>query len=300
LFTDFIRDYDRSYSHDEFPVRFRIFKENLDRIEAYNDRNTGVTLAMNKFGDLTKEEFRKFHLGYKAPTQKSNRNVVRLPTDNLPKSVNWTLAGAVTPIKNQKDCGSCWSFSTTGSLEGLNFLTNKKLLSFSEQQLVDCSDSYGNEGCDGGLMDDAFQYVMANGIETEDAYPYTAEDGTCVYDKSKVVFTNKNYTDVAENDLDALAAAVAQQPVSVAVEADQDCFQYYSGGVMNNAEDCGTSLDHGVLAVGYGTTQGQDYWIVKNSWGADWGMAGYILLGKSSGKGTGVCGIAMEPSYPVM
>jgi len=147
------------------------------------------------------------------------------PTDAeleaLPKTVNWVTKGAVTPIKNQGQCGSCWAFSTTGSLEGVNFIYNGgNLLSFSEQQLVDCSDSYGNMGCDGGLMDQAFQYVEAYGIELESVYPYTAVDGTCAYNASATVFKNTGYTDNPANNQATLAAAVVKNPVSIAIEAD--------------------------------------------------------------------------------
>jgi len=204
----------------------------------------------------------------------------------------------VTPVKNQGQCGSCWSFSTTGSTEGVNAINGKGLISLSEQQLVDCSGAYGNQGCNGGLMDNAFQYIIANGgICTEAAYPYTAQDGTCKNTCKKTVMI-AGFKDVTHNSDVALATAVAQQPVSVAIEADQSSFQFYSGGVLTAA--CGTALDHGVLAVGYGTDTGVEYWKVKNSWGASWGEAGYIRLarGDQYNGGAGQCGIYSDPSYP--
>jgi C1A family cysteine protease len=154
-------------------------------------------------------------------------------------------------------------------LEGLHFIKKKSLLSFSEQQLVDCSQSYGNDGCDGGLMDYAFQYVEKQGIELESVYPYTAEDGKCAYKTDKVVFKNTGYKDVKANTPTALETAIVQQPISVAVEADQSAWQLYSSGVITPAH-CGTQLDHGVLAVGYGTDAGKEIYIVKNSWGAEY------------------------------
>jgi C1A family cysteine protease len=206
----------------------------------------------------------------------------------------------VTPVKNQGQCGSCWAFSTTGSVEGAYFLKNGTLYSLSEQQLVDCSDAQGNQGCNGGLMDYAFTYIIQNkGITSELTYPYTAADGTCNKKKAEDVYaTITAFTDVTPNSDEDLMTAIVQQPVSVAVEADQDSFQLYTGGVMTAA--CGTNLDHGVLAVGYGTEGGNDYYKVKNSWGADWGMKGYILLGRGSqyNGGSGQCGILMDPSYP--
>jgi C1A family cysteine protease len=299
LFTSWMRNHGKSYAHDDFMVRYKNFKNNLNEIDAYNALESGATLGLNKFSDLSREEFKRYYTGLKAKPADAKRNVVMLPEDNLATSVDWRTKKAVTPVKNQGDCGSCWSFSTTGSLEGLHAIQKGSLLSFSEQQLVDCSGSYGNEGCDGGLMDYAFQYVEKYGIETESDYPYTAEDGTCQYQKSKAVFTNKNYVDVATDNEKQLAAAVNIEPVSVAVEADQPAWQSYTGGIVT--ANCGTALDHGVLVVGYGTSGKQDYWIVKNSWGADWGESGYIRIAKdNSSNKPGVCGIAMQPSYPTL
>ena len=205
---------------------------------------------------------------------------------------------AVTPIKNQGQCGSCWAFSTTGSLEGAYFLKTGELKSFSEQQLVDC-DTKQDQGCNGGLMDNAFDFIKTNkGLCTEESYPYKGVDGTCnkkCKDDSKA--TVKTHTDVAAN-AKALMSAIAKQPVSIAIEADQSSFQFYKSGVFNNA-GCGTQLDHGVLAVGYGTLNGTDYWKVKNSWGATWGLNGYILLAKgTTAKPINMCGISQSASYP--
>jgi len=299
-FVDFMHTHGKSYTHDEFSTRFQIFKKNLDSIDFHNSnpKNT-FTLGMNQFGDLSKEEFRKYYLGLKTNSTKTRRNVERISAVNIPTSIDWRTKGAVTPVKNQGQCGSCWSFSTTGALEGAHFIKSGSLESYSEQQLVDCSQSYGNDGCDGGLMDYAFEYVEAQGIELESVYPYTATDGTCQYAADKVKYKNKSYKDVAEDDQDQLTAAVANAPVSVAIEADQDVFQFYTSGVLNSA-DCGTQLDHGVLAVGYGAdSSGTPYYIVKNSWGASWGMQGYVLIYRGSGSGDpGICGIASQPSFP--
>jgi hypothetical protein len=255
---------------------------------------------MNQFADLTNEEYKsKLNIGtclLKKPDQK--KNIVRLDSEHVPSSVDWRKKGAVTPVKNQGQCGSCWAFSTTGSMEGLNFITNKKLASLSEQQLVDCSESFGNMGCNGGLMDNAFQYTQSKGLETESVYPYTGADGKCKYNEAKVVFTNTGYEDVPQDDNDALAAAVANQPVSIGIEADSMAFQMYTSGVFND-KNCGTNIDHGVLLVGYGgDDEEQNYWIVKNSWGDSWGENGFIKIAKQSGSGTGLCGIASSASYP--
>jgi C1A family cysteine protease len=260
-------------------------------------------MAVNKFADMLPEEFKaRFASGYRHAEKRShNVNLALLRGGvSLPASVDWNAAGACTPVKNQGQCGSCWAFSTTGSVEGISFISTGTLPSLSEQQLVDCSGAEGNQGCNGGLMDQGFQYIIDNkGITTESAYPYTATDGTCSAAGKPVAATLTSFTDVPANSETALETAIVQQPVSVAVEADQDVFQFYTSGVMTST--CGTALDHGVLAVGYGTDAGSDYYKVKNSWGADWGMKGYILLGRGATfNPSGQCGIQMMASYPVV
>merc|ERR1712070_1340603 len=202
--------------------------------------------------------------------------------------------GAVTPVKNQQQCGSCWAFSTTGSMEGAYQIASGKLESLSEEDLVQC-DHNGDQGCSGGLMDNAFTWVSENGICSESSYPYTSgsgRTGTCQKGCSPVV-TITGHTDVPAMDEDALKAAVSKHPVSVAIEADKSAFQLYRSGVLDSSS-CGTNLDHGVLVVGYGTLDGKDYWKVKNSWGGSWGLDGYVLMA----EGKNMCGIAQQPSYP--
>lgn len=217
-------------------------------------------------------------------------------------SVDWTTKGAVTPVKNQEQCGSCWAFSTTGSLEGANFIKNGQLVSLSEQELVSCAGSFGNQGCNGGLMDDAFKFVEKNGLDKESTYGYTQKTGKCNTAKEKLADGIKpgavtSFKDVKPNNEKQLAAAVTKGPVSVAIEADQSGFQFYKSGVFSGK--CGTNLDHGVLAVGYGTSGGKAYWKVKNSWGSTWGDKGYIMLAKDISSKSGQCGIAKQPSYPI-
>jgi C1A family cysteine protease len=225
----------------------------------------------------------------------------------LPDSVNWVDNGAVTPVKDQGQCGSCWSFSTTGALEGAYYIKNADLVSFSEQELVDCDNRKNggtDMGCNGGLMDNAFNWIEKNGgLCTESAYPYTSgttkTSGTCETSCEPVGGSNiVNYVDVSKNSDSAMMTALFQQPVSIAIEADQKDFQLYKSGVFTG--DCGTNLDHGVLAVGYGTLDGEDYYLVKNSWASTWGDNGYIRLGRGSqyNSGAGQCGMLMQASYP--
>jgi len=283
----------------EFTYRLGVFKRNAIYVAEHNARHAAgletFDLEMNLFADMEINEFvDKYTMKNFKVTSKCTGN--QAPVDNLPDAVDWTTKGAVTPIKNQGQCGSCWAFSTTGSLEGANFLKNKNLLSFSEQQLCDCSTKYGNQGCNGGLMDDAFYYVIDNGITLESKYPYKAVDGTCKYNATDKAFQITNCVDVTVEKALPLKAAIAQQPVSVAIDAAHASFQLYKSGVYSGL--CGTNLDHGVLAVGYGTDSSKPFFKVKNSWGASWGSNGYIyILNKGDGKGQ--CGIQLAASFPV-
>ncbi len=308
-FQAWVTEHGKLYSGStEFLYRADIYHQNLQRIAEHNAGNHTWTMAANKFADLTAEEFtaRMRSGGVRggaasAAAAAASSSLRGSGNGSLPVSIDWSQLGAVTPVKNQQQCGSCWSFSTTGAVEGAWFIAKKQLVSLSEQQLIDCSTAQGNQGCNGGMMDYAFQYIITNGgITGEQEYPYTATGpNACAAAGKPVAATISSYTDVTPSSDAALMAALAKQPVSVAIEADQSSFQFYSGGVMTAA--CGTALDHGVLAVGYGTESGQDYYKVKNSWGSDWGMNGYILLGRGTAFApNGQCGILMDPSYPVV
>ena len=228
---------------------------------------------------------------------KKNNNRKRY---GLPKSVDWRKTGAVTGVKNQGRCGGCWAFAASGALEGLHYLKKKKLVSFSDQQMIDCASSYGNQGCDGGLMSLAFQYTADHGIQPEKTYEYAAKVSQCKHSPKKVTFRNKGFKEVPANNHEALKAAVAKQPVSVGIQANSMTLQLFKSGVIT--ANCGTQLDHGVLIVGYDKTpKGQEYWIVKNSWGAQWGLGGYFHVAMGShNDGAGLCGINMMASYPTV
>mmetsp|Transcript_30215 Transcript_30215/g.42109 ORF Transcript_30215/g.42109 Transcript_30215/m.42109 type:complete len:328 (+) Transcript_30215:59-1042(+) len=298
-FRNWTSKFEKQYEVADFFKRYNAFKSNMDFVTRHNVGGYSYTVELNQFADLTNAEFRSLYHGLAPNAQGVARRTANLST-KAPDSVDWVSKGAVTPVKNQGQCGSCWAFSSTGSLEGSNFLVNGNLVSLSEQQLVDCSGSFGNQGCNGGLMDNAFKYVEKNGLCTESDYPYTGRDGSCQTSCSAAIKLS-TYNDVPAKDLDSLASAVAQQPVSVAVDAAGTGWQLYSGGIYKGGLfGCGTQLDHGVLAVGYGTASGKDYWLVKNSWGATWGEQGYIRLSKKGGSGAGTCGIALSASYPTV
>lgn len=284
-------------SLEEETLRFQIYKSNIIKIAEHNARaNAGeftFVLGANEFSDLSQDEFQSLYLG--TVVSKTQNNLKSLPTLNLPTSVDWRTQNGVSAVKNQGQCGSCWAFSAVGALEGLHSIGSGSLVQFSEQQLVDCSQSFGNEGCNGGLMDAAFEYVAANGIETEADYAYRGSDNKCAVNPLKTTFKIGGFVDVPQNVSSQLQAAIAINPVSIAIEADGFWFQFYLGGIFNAS--CGTNLDHGVLAVGYGVENGKKFWIVKNSWGGSWGEKGYIRIA-DNGDGPGVCGIMMSASYP--
>jgi len=351
LFDEFVRKYDRHYAtEEEQEKRFQIFSENLDKIDASNAKGNSYTLGITSFTDQTVHEFTQN--GLKKNLAASNNRTLFSAPDAFaePDSIDWVTKGGVTSVKNQGSCGSCWSFSAAGALEGAMFVAGRPIKDLSMQHILAC-DTGGN-GCGGGLPSQAFDWVEKNGVPALNDEPYQCVNGcstlkcesctkltgeTCVFGTcnklnatcSKDYYIHRcecpgasecftdgacmekkepamviavgdvtTYTSVDQTE-NALEAAVAQQPVSVAIEADMSVFQHYTGGVLTN-DACGSNLDHAVLAVGYGTLNGQAYWKVKNSWGSGWGSEGYVNIAKGSASEGGECGIRKLAVFPTI
>nr|QCU55012.1 3,4-methylenedioxy cinnamic acid hydratase/lyase [Piper nigrum] len=298
-FARFARRFGKQYSSvDEIRKRFDIFVENLELIHSTNKRGLSYKLGINKFADLSWEEFKAHHLGA-AQNCSATRGTHKLTQAILPETKDWREEGIVSPVKNQGHCGSCWTFSTTGALEAAYTQATGKSISLSEQQLVDCASGFNNFGCNGGLPSQAFEYIKYNGgLDTEESYPYAGVNGICGYKIENIgvkVAESVNITEGAEDELKHAVALV--RPVSIAFQVVHD-FRSYKGGVYTSQE-CGSApmdVNHAVLAVGYGVENGVPYWLVKNSWGNDWGVDGYfkIELGKN------MCGVATCASYPIL
>ncbi|XP_030441478.2 ervatamin-B-like [Syzygium oleosum] len=305
-FEEWMTRYGRDYKDvAEKAKRLKIFMENLQFVEEFNGAaNRTYKVGLNKFSDLTNEEFMATYTGYKSPSStRSNSSQVHSfeyqGLNDIPESVDWVKQGAVNPIKYQGQCGSCWSFSTVAAVEAITQIKSGVLPNLSEQQLIDCATNGGNQGCQGGWMDNGFQYIIENqGISSASNYPYTGVDGTCNKQAASVVEAKiSNYQDVPANEDDMLKA-VAMQPVSVALDASGAEFQNYKGGVF--AGPCGSGMTHAVAVVGYETdTDGTKYWLIRNSWGTSWGENGYMRIQRDSGVEGGLCGIALKVSYPV-
>ncbi|KAH6796842.1 Granulin repeat cysteine protease family protein [Perilla frutescens var. hirtella] len=304
LYDQWLAKHGKAYNGiGENDRRFQIFKDNLNFIDRHNTGNRTYKVGLNQFSDLTNEEYKSMYLGTRIDATRrfvkskvASLRYSHRAGDELPESVDWRERGAVAPIKNQGSCGSCWAFSTVAAVEGINKIVTGEMITVSEQELVDCNKGQ-NAGCNGGLMDYAFEFIISNGgMDTEDDYPYRGVDGKCdINRKNAKIVTIDGYEDVPKNEK-ALQKAVAHQPVSVAIEASGRALQLYSSGVFTGK--CGVQLDHGVVVVGYGSENGLDYWIVRNSWGADWGEDGYFRLHRNVRVSSGKCGVVMVASYP--
>jgi cathepsin L len=296
-FNDWLLDNNKYYkSEGEYNYRLSVYQSNLEYIQNHNSQDLGFTLSMNQFGDLTSEEFGNLYL----LNQLSVSPVVNPKVESLANdSVDWRTKGVVGPVEDEGQCGSCWAFVTAESIASACAIKNGKLVLLSVQQIIDCSFAYGNEGCDGGLPDNAFKYVIANkGLDTWASYPYNAMTGNCNFNPANVGSCNvASYQDVTSGDENALVNAINLEPIATAIDASQTSFQFYSSGVYYEPNCSSTELDHGVLIIGYGTQDGKDYYLVQNMWGTSWGMQGYILMSRNRDNN---CGIATSASYPIV
>jgi len=273
------------------------YYDNIEYINKHNSENHSYQLDANQFVNKTfTDEFTPLD-DYQA---KHMDNVNILPLNDELFDIDWTKKGAVTSVKNQLDCGGCWSFSAAEAIEGEYYIKKRNLYNFSEQELIDCSGYLGNKGCQGGSMVSAFKYVISNGICLDNNYSYTAQQGMCQNTTCGKKIYIDGYYNVPQSE-DQLKKALTRQPISVAIQANKRSFQLYKSGVYDDPE-CGDQLDHGVLLVGYGydSDSGLDYWKIKNSWSSEWGEDGYMRLLKGSVSSEGQCGIAMDASYPVI
>ncbi|XP_067950860.1 cathepsin L-like [Watersipora subatra] len=309
--------YSKSYESEEDSQRFEIFARNYAMIEKHNAEEAlgfhTFTLGLNKFADLTRTEIQKRLKGFKMPERFNQTGSTFLEPSvytedeygedeevgDLPRSVDWRTEGYVTHVKDQANCGSCYSFSSTGSLEGQHFKKTGQLISLSEQNLVDCSRNYGNNGCDGGLMTNTFNYIKDNhGVDVEQSYPYEAVASACRFNPNNVGATVTGYVELPQGNEKKLKNAVANVgPISVAIDSNHDSFLFYQSGIYYESSCSTTNLDHAVLAVGYGKSKKETYWIVKNSWGPDWGESGFIRMARNVAN---QCGIATMASYPLV
>lgn len=303
-FEEFKSKHNKNYADErEHAKRLNIFRHNYRFINSKNRAGLSYNLAVNHLADFTEDEL--WTMRGRLPTTEYNGgeafHIELYDLESIPDNLDWRLLGAVTPVKDQAICGSCWSFGTTGTIEGAYFLKTKNLVRLSQQQLIDCSWKYENNGCDGGEDYRAYRYIKeSGGLATEDDYgPYIGQDGICRERNVSKTVRLSSYVNVTSGDLDALKLAIAYHgPISISIDASHKSLSFYANGVYYEPA-CGNTnddLDHSVLAVGYGELFGQKYWLVKNSWSTYWGNDGYFLLNQKDNN----CGAATEPTFVVL
>jgi len=304
LFGQFISRYQKKYSAEEYPLRFKNFQDSIRRSQQKNARSKSAVYGITKFSDMSTEEFKNTVLmkdKIDPSTKDISRGTLKQFKGNLPADFDWRSKGAVTPVKDQGQCGSCWAFSATENIESMWILSGKANasdLNLSEQQIVDCD--WAEMGCNGGQTSSAFNEIIDQGgqMSNED-YPYTGEDGTCQFKASEVVakISTWKYATLTWSESEVQNSLVNWGPLSICVEAD--AWQDYQSGIMTADECCGLfcQLDHCVQLVGYSTANATSpYWIVRNSWNTDWGLLGYIWLE----MGTNCCGITDDVTCAVV
>lgn len=284
-------------SPSENNFRLNTFYKNYMKIVQVNNADLKWKAGLNKFSDMTEEEFRAKYLGFnpnmvKAMTKGKKLQAQRQLTET-PVSLDWRKKGAVGPIRNQGQCGSCWAFASSFTVGAQYFIKSGNLVDISAQQLIDCSGSHGNHGCNGGWMTYAFEYFQDQGPNNSSDYPYTARTGTCKWSSDKVVTTVSSYRELPTNDEKAIEAELVNGPVATAI--DSFGIQSYASGIYTG--DCGTSINHGMIFIGYDNTDPDNkYWILRNMWGSDWGEDGYIRIEKDIANSSGKCGLAISPA----
>ncbi|XP_057643581.1 cathepsin Q-like [Chionomys nivalis] len=297
--------YEKSYSLEEEALRRTVWEKNMKMIKLHNVENglgkNGYTMKMNAFGDMTDEEFKKMVVGFPMQTHKRGKGIWKRSLSGLPKFVDWRKEGYVTPVRKQGRCGSCWAFAAAGAIEGQMYKKTGKLIPLSVQNLVDCSKPHGNNGCAWGHIYTAFQYVLHNGgVEAEATYPYKGKGGPCRYNPQNVAAKIREYVTLPEDEDILMDAVATQGPIAAGMHVYKS-FSFYNEGIYHEPNCSSIAVNHGVLVVGYGfegnETDGNNYWLIKNSWGQSWGMNGYMKIAKDRNNH---CGIASYAHYPLV
>jgi len=296
-FFDYIISFGKRYvDNSEFGIRYSNFRKSLEIVRAHNSKNEiSYTMGINQFSDWNQQEIDIFLTLKVDNNEEGVKNYAPKSGVSAPTSVDWRTQGVLNPIKDQGSCGSCWAFSAIGAFEAAFKQLTGELRDFSEQLLVDCNRGtfiFGNQGCNGGLMNTAYDWMKTNNAALTADFPYVAKDQTCNKSYKQFSAKVKSYVIVAEND-DALREAIALQPVAVAIQANQDSFMKYQDGIIDNCAD--TRLDHGIIAVGYGVENGKQYYVIRNSWGPRWGDQGHAKIAADKTS----CGIRQKASYPI-
>ncbi|OWF53460.1 cathepsin L1-like [Mizuhopecten yessoensis] len=302
---DFKTLYKKTYHPSEELKRRSIWAENLEKVRKHNmEADKGLhsfTLGINEYSDMTHDERKARMHGFKESDFQSLKfkHEVRADTKvhNLPEKIDWKTEGWVSPVGNQFQCGSCWAFTANGAVEGQHYNVTGQLVPLSAQDLMDCSNAEGNNGCEGGSMIQSYEYIIKNkGIDTDVSYPYTGKDEKCHFNKTNVGATLTGYGKVQKGSELALQKAVATiGPIAVAVDATTESFEMYKHGILND-QKCTQNVNHSLLVVGYGTLNGTDFWLMKNSWGTSWGNKGYIMMSRNKKN---QCGVANMGSFPI-